>query len=178
VASGRFREDLFYRLNVINIAMPALRERRSDIGVLAVHFLRQYAVENTKDVAGFTDDAMAMLSAYDWPGNVRELENVVERAVVLASGSRITPAELPPNMTSSSGSELNVAIPGSTMADIERHTILKTLEATRGSTSKAAAILGMSVRAVQYRMQKYATASKEEPRAAALEAIRGEHRPV
>jgi DNA-binding NtrC family response regulator len=179
VASGRFREDLFYRLNVINVDMPALRQRRSDIGVLASHFLQHYAAENHKLVEGFSDDAMARLQGYGWPGNVRELENVVERAVVLANGPRITPAELPPNLTVSAASGAEVVIPGSTMADIERHAVLKTLEATRGSTTKAAAILGMSVRAVQYRMQRYASAPKHEPRAAALEKLElgGDHRP-
>jgi DNA-binding NtrC family response regulator len=177
VASGRFREDLFYRLNVINIEMPALRHRRSDIGILASHFLRQYSRENDKMVSGFSEDAVAQLAAYDWPGNVRELENVVERAVVLATGPRITSAELPPDLTASSANRPEVLIPGSTMADIERHAILRTLESTRGSTTKAAAVLGMSVRAIQYRMQRYASAPKDEPRAAALE-MPDDQRPV
>jgi DNA-binding NtrC family response regulator len=173
VASGRFREDLFYRLNVIKIEMPPLRLRRSDIGALASHFLRQSAEENDRSVEGFADDALARLTAYDWPGNVRELQNVVERAVVLTTGPRITLAELPSNLASQSD-ECPVEIPGSTMAEIERHAVLRTLEATGGSTSRAAAILGMSVRAVQYRMQKYASAPKDEPRAAALEPITDE----
>jgi DNA-binding NtrC family response regulator len=177
VAAGRFREDLFYRLNVINIEMPALRQRRSDICVLASHFLRQYALENGKTIEGFADEAVARLSAYDWPGNVRELENVVERAVVLSRGPRITSAELPPNVAAWLGDGPGVVIPGSSMADIERHAVLKTLEATGGSTTKAAAILGMSVRAVQYRMQKYASAPKDEPRAAALALVESEQGP-
>jgi DNA-binding NtrC family response regulator len=175
VAVGRFREDLFYRLNVINIETPALRHRRSDIGVLASHFLRQFNAENGKSIEGFADEAMARLSAYDWPGNVRELENVVERAVVLASGPRITSAELPANLRPPLADGSAVIIPGSTMAEIERHAILTTLEATGGSTSKAAAILGMSVRAVQYRMQKYGSAPKDEPRAAALGTVAAPH---
>jgi DNA-binding NtrC family response regulator len=178
VAEGRFREDLFYRLNVINIETPALRDRRSDIGVLAGHFLHRFSAENGKTIEGFSDDAMARLSAYEWPGNVRELENVVERAVVLAPGARITSAELPPNLTALSPDRPGVLIPGSTMADIERHAVLATLEATKGSTSKAAAMLGMSVRAVQYRMQKYGSAPKDEPRASALEAVANPGRPV
>jgi DNA-binding NtrC family response regulator len=170
VASGRFREDLFYRLNVINIETPALRHRRSDIGVLAAHFLGRYTAENGKVIEGFADDAMARLRTYDWPGNVRELENVVERAVVLARGTRITCADLPPNLSGPSPDRSEVIIPGSTMAAIERHAVLTTLEATRGSTTKAAAILGMSVRALQYRMQKYGNAPKDELRAPVLEA--------
>jgi DNA-binding NtrC family response regulator len=178
VDGGRFREDLYYRLNVINIQTPPLRDRRSDIGVLADHFLRQYAEENRKTIEGFADEAMARLAAYDWPGNVRELENVVERAVVLASGPRITAAELPPNLIALSANRSEVNIPGSTMAEIERHAILTTLEATGGSTTKAAAMLGMSVRAVQYRMQKYGNAPKDEPRASALEEGANRERPV
>jgi DNA-binding NtrC family response regulator len=177
VAAGRFREDLFYRLNVINIETPALRQRRSDIGVLASHFLRQYSAENGKALEGFDGDAMTQLSAYDWPGNVRELENVIERAVVLASGPRITSADLPANLTALSTRDGQVLIPGSTMAEIERHAILTTLESTKGSTTRAASILGMSVRAVQYRMQKYGSAPKDEPRAPALEADPDEDRP-
>jgi DNA-binding NtrC family response regulator len=171
VARGRFREDLYYRLNVINIETPALRHRRSDIGALASHFLRQYAALNGKTIDGIGDDAMARLSAYDWPGNVRELENVVERAVVLSNGPQITTAELPPSLSAPSAGRPGIVIPGSTMAAIERHAVCETLEATGGSTTKAAAMLGMSVRALQYRMQKYSSAPKDEPRAAALELV-------
>jgi DNA-binding NtrC family response regulator len=169
VASGRFREDLFYRLNVINIEMPSLRERRTDIALLAMHFLHQYAGENGKVIEGFADHALAQLSSHDWPGNVRELENVVERAVVLSRGPRITSADLPSSITASLPRSPEVLIPGSTMADIERHAVLTTLEATGGSTTRAAEILGMSVRAIQYRLQKYESAPKDEPRAPALE---------
>jgi two-component system NtrC family response regulator/two-component system response regulator HydG len=168
VAGGRFREDLFYRLNVINIEMPPLRDRRSDIALLAMHFLRRYSEDNGKTIEGFSDPALDQLSRYDWPGNVRELENVVERAVVLARGARITSADLPAVVTASSGRPPEIRIPGSTMAEFERHVVLTTLEATGGSTSRAAEILGMSVRALQYRIQKYGNAPKDEPRAAAL----------
>ena len=88
VADGKFREDLFYRLNVINLEMPALRARPSDVPLLAAHFLRKYAAENGKELGGFSTEALEHLSAYGWPGNVRELENVVERAVVLAQAPR------------------------------------------------------------------------------------------
>src|SRR5450432_1994103 len=90
VADGTFREDLFYRLNVINLEMPALRERPSDVPLLAAHFLRRFAVENGKQIDGFAPDALELLSGYAWPGNVRELENVVERAVVMTQASQIT----------------------------------------------------------------------------------------
>jgi two-component system NtrC family response regulator len=170
VVAGRFREDLFYRLNVINIEMPALRDRRSDIGALAGHFLRKFGSDNQHVTGGIDEGAMARLMTYDWPGNVRELENVIERAVVLSRGPQITSADLPPNLAARVALAPGILIPGSTMADIERHALLETLEAAGGSTTRAAAILGMSVRAVQYRMQKYAAAPKDEARAAALEA--------
>jgi DNA-binding NtrC family response regulator len=168
VAAGRFREDLFYRLNVINIQMPALRDRRSDVALLAMHFLRLYAADNAKEIEGFSDQALAQITDYDWPGNVRELENVIERSVVLCRGPRITSADLPEVVTAVPGRAAGIVIPGSTMAEVERHVVLTTLEAAGGSTKRAAEILGMSVRALQYRIQKYESAPKDEIRAAAL----------
>ncbi len=168
VARGRFREDLYYRLNVINIELPPLRERSSDIPVLAMHFLRKYAGENNKTLEGFSDEALQRLTEYQWPGNVRELENAIEHAVVLASGTRITSVELPPSVGAAASVGMGIRIPGSKMDDIERHAIMKTLEATRGSTTKAAEILGMSVRTIQYRLQQYHSAPKSEVRAPAL----------
>ncbi len=157
VATGRFREDLYYRLNVINMEMPALRERESDVPLLAMHFLKKYASENGKTIATFSDDALARLSGYRWPGNVRELENVIERAVVLCNGNQITAAELPPHLVIDK-SENGIRIPGSTLDEIERYAILKALEATGGSTSKAAEMLGISVRKIQYKMHEYENA--------------------
>ena len=159
VARGKFREDLYYRLNVITIEMPPLRARPSDVPLLAMHFLRKYAAENGKTIEGFTSDALARLAGYGWPGNVRELENVVERAVVLATGPRVSGAELPPQVAPS-GEPGGIRIPGSTLDEIERYVILKTLEDTRGSTSKAADVLGISVRKIQYKLQEYQTAPK------------------
>jgi transcriptional regulator with GAF, ATPase, and Fis domain len=95
VQDRRFREDLFYRLNVITIRIPPLRDRREDIPLLAQHFLRRFAAKNAKGIAGFTDEALDLLETYAWPGNVRELENVIERAVVLTRSSMISPADLP-----------------------------------------------------------------------------------
>ncbi|MBI2114523.1 MAG: sigma-54-dependent Fis family transcriptional regulator, partial [candidate division NC10 bacterium] len=95
VQQKRFREDLFYRLNVITIQIPSLRERREDIPLLAQNFLGRFATKNAKTITGFTDEAMDLLQSYAWPGNVRELENVIERAVVLTRGSMISPADLP-----------------------------------------------------------------------------------
>jgi len=159
VARGKFREDLYYRLNVIALEMPSLRARRSDVPLLASFFLKKYATENGKTVDGFTDEALTMLGSYDWPGNVRELENVVERAVVLCNGARVSAGELPQHLVPSS--ELGgIRIPGSTLDEIEHHAIRKTLEATGGSTSKAAEILGISVRKIQYKLHEYQSAPK------------------
>jgi transcriptional regulator with GAF, ATPase, and Fis domain len=168
VAKGRFREDLFYRLNVINIELPPLRARPSDVPLLAMYFLRKFAAENGKAIEGFSDLALERLSEYAWPGNVRELENVVERAVVLWSSGPITPAELPANIGMRKQDPSGIQIPGSTMEQIERHAILQTLEATGGSTSQAAELLGISVRTIQYRLQQYQSAPKNEPRAVAV----------
>jgi DNA-binding NtrC family response regulator len=160
VADGKFREDLYYRLNVINIALPPLRRRRSDVPALAAYFLEKYARENGKSIESFSDEALARLDAYSWPGNVRELENVVERAVVLAEGRRIEAAHLPAELAAGPTNDSGVKIPGSSMEAIERHVILKTLEACGGSTSRAAEMLGISVRKIQYRLHEYGEAPK------------------
>jgi two-component system response regulator HydG len=159
VADGKFREDLYYRLNVIAVAMPALRARPSDVPLLAGHFLHKYAAENGKKISGFSDEALERLAGYNWPGNVRELENVVERAVVLAQTAQITAAELPPSVVPAKGRG-GLQIPGATMDEIERYAITKTLESTGGSTSQAAEILGISVRKIQYKLHEYESAPK------------------
>ena len=161
---GTFREDLFYRLNVIEIHIPTMRERPGDIPLLAHHFLRKYADANGKDLKGISDDVLALLLSHPWPGNVRELENAMERAVVLSDGPTLTPAHFP-TLRKAAGGEaakppaggvtLGVRIPGSTLADLEREAILRTLEAVGGSTSKAAAILDISARKIQYKLKEY-----------------------
>jgi DNA-binding NtrC family response regulator len=156
IKRGAFREDLFYRLNVVTIELPALRNRRGDIPVLASFFLRRYAAENGKTLDTFADDALETLLDYDWPGNVRELENVVERAVVLCDGPRIDKKHLPPAVVPAEQRDGPPPIPGSTIADLERYAILKTLEACGGSTSKAATVLGVSPRKIQYKLHEYA----------------------
>jgi two-component system, NtrC family, response regulator AtoC len=160
VAEGKFREDLYYRLNVINIELPPLRDRASDVPALAMHFLQHFAKENAKNVQRLSDAALARFVGYDWPGNVRELENVIERAVVLAEGDVIEPGHLPPEVMPSNENRTAPLIPGSSMADIERYAILSTLEAQGGSTSRAADVLGISVRKIQYKLQEYGRAPK------------------
>jgi DNA-binding NtrC family response regulator len=161
VREGRFREDLYYRLNVVTIEMPPLRARPSDIPLLATHFLRKYSSENGKELRGFSDDALERLVRYDWPGNVRELENAVERAVVICRADEIRPQDLSPTITSAHASQPDgmPPIPGSTLAEIEKYAILKTLEQVGGSTSRAAEKLGISARKIQYRLHEYSDGS-------------------
>jgi DNA-binding NtrC family response regulator len=159
VAEGKFREDLYYRLNVISLEMPALRSRQSDVPLLAMHFLRKYGAENGKELRGFTSEALEHLTAYDWPGNVRELENVVERAVVMCNGPEVKLSDLPPQFAAVKPRE-GILIPGATMEEIERYAITKTLEATGGSTSRAAEILDISVRKIQYKLHEFESAPK------------------
>jgi len=161
VKKGLFREDLFYRLNVIRLEIPALRNRRSDIALLAMFFLKRYSQENGKNLKGFTEEALQRLMNYTWPGNVRELEHAVERGVVLARGERIDVEHLPPTVAPAGrgghGSEVRPPIPGSTIAELERYAILETLKSVSGSTSKAARILGISPRKIQYKLHEYAS---------------------
>jgi len=156
VADGKFREDLYYRLNVVSIEMPPLRARPGDIPLLAMHFLRKYCAENGVQISGFTDDALAGLVRHRWPGNVRELENAVERAVVVCRSEQIRPQDLIPTLSGGepSGDQFPT-VPGASMADIERYAIRKTLEHVGGSTSKAAELLGISARTIQYRLREY-----------------------
>jgi two-component system NtrC family response regulator/two-component system response regulator HydG len=163
IAEGTFREDLYYRLNVIEIEIPPLRARRGDIPLLIQHFTRKYAQANRKDVKGVSDEALALLLQHGWPGNVRELENAIERAVVLCTDPVLTPAHFPTlrrmavaaaQSAPPSGSG-SISIPGSTLALIEREAILRTLEAVGGSTSRAASILQISPRKIQYKIKEY-----------------------
>jgi len=161
IADGSFREDLYYRLNVIEIRVPSLRERRTDIALLARHFLATFARANGKAVERFSDDAMALLTDYRWPGNVRELEHAVERAVVLAGGPVLT-SDLFPTLAPHGAAPgepprpiEGCRIPGSALADIEREAILRTLESVGGSTIRAARILRISPRKIQYKIREY-----------------------
>ena len=153
VAAGKFREDLFYRLNVVNIEMPPLRARPSDLLPLANHFLGRFARENGKQIEGFSDDAIERITTYRWPGNIRELENVIERAVVMCDGPKLSAKHLPAGVGAAPRGA--VRIPGSTLAEIERHSILTTLEACGGRTSAAAQMLDISVRKIQYKLHEY-----------------------
>ncbi|HEY6548531.1 MAG TPA: sigma-54 dependent transcriptional regulator, partial [Vicinamibacteria bacterium] len=152
IREGLFREDLFYRLNVIELHIPSLRDRRSDIPILAHHFLKRFAEANQKEVRGFSDEALGLLARHSWPGNVRELENAIERAVVLASEPLLGPAHFPTLVARAAEPVVpapgGVRIPGSSLAEIEREAIQRTLESVSGSTSRAARVLGISPRKI------------------------------
>ncbi|HAN31597.1 MAG TPA: hypothetical protein DCQ06_08385 [Myxococcales bacterium] len=149
VQAGRFRQDLFYRLNVIAIELPALRERGDDIPRLANHFMRRFSASNQKEIQRIDVDAMEALCAWSWPGNVRELENVIERAVVLARGAEITSEDLPANITGAEGDQRIMHIPvGTPLEEIERLALIETLRMTGGDKRRAANLLGVAVRTI------------------------------
>ena len=158
IKTGRFREDLYYRLNVVNLEVPPLRERREDISLLADFFLKRYTEKNKRIIKGFTPRAMDLLMRYEWPGNVRELENVVERAVILARGEMVTPAEFPDILLQLDpeikATYVNLS-PGRTLKDVEKDMIIRTLEETGGNRTHAAKILGISRRTLQLKLKEY-----------------------
>ena len=162
VAEGRFREDLFYRLNVITIEIPPLRARHEDIPLLVQHFIENIAKHFGKRVKGITPEALDRLMAAEWPGNVRELQNVIERAVVLATGDLITEADIP---KAEEGKEPLVEdIPfrvGQALADLEREAIQRTLRAVGGDKDAAAKILGIGVATLYRRLKEMEEGSKE-----------------
>ena len=153
VLAGKFREDLYYRLNVLNVDVPPLRARPSDVMPLAEHFLVRFAKENGKHITGFSDDAIERITTYRWPGNIRELENVIERAVVMCDGSKLSAKHLPAGVGAAPRGA--VRIPGSTLEEIEKYSILTTLEACHGKTSAAAQMLDISPRKIQYKLHEY-----------------------
>jgi len=155
IAEGRFREDLYYRLNVVNIHVPPLRERREDIPLLAMAFLKEFAEENGKQIEGFDPKARQALYTYDWPGNVRELRNCIESAVVMASGKLITLDDLPPGPRSSAETRV-ISIPAfSSMEDAERILIAETLALVGGNKSKAAEILKIGRKTLYQKIEQY-----------------------
>jgi two-component system NtrC family response regulator len=159
VRAGRFRDDLFYRLNVVVLALPPLQGRKGDLPALASHFAARRAHEVGKAIRGLTPGALSALFAYEWPGNVRELEDVVTRAVDACAGEQVGLEHLPPVLHGARPAESTASalIPGASLFEIEREAVLRTLEAVGGSTVRAAAMLGVSVRKVQYRLKEYRT---------------------
>ncbi len=152
IKNGKFREDLFDRLNVISITLPPLRERREDIPLLAIHFLQRFSQENKKNISHFSPEALEILTKYSWPGNVRELENAIERAVILSTNPIILPEDLPKKICDEvkgvESKPLEELLP---LKEMERRYVLKVLEATRGNKKKASEILGID-RTTLYRI--------------------------
>ncbi len=157
VKEGRFRDDLFYRLKVVTISLPPLRERRDDIPLLIDHFIAHYARENAREIDGVSSEAMDMLLKYDYPGNVRELENIIERAVVIARGDVISVEDLPfrgiPEAAGAKGTDDGIL--RRSLEELERKLIVEAIEKSGGHQSRAAAQLGISERMLRYKLKKY-----------------------
>jgi transcriptional regulator with PAS, ATPase and Fis domain len=154
VRQGRFREDLFYRLNVISIPLPPLRGRREDVKPLAEHFLKKSSLRMKKRVTGISSEALKLLVEYDWPGNIRELENVIERAVILARTEYLTPKELP-LWKKELGLPDRRETPLVSLENVERDHIARTLAGTGFHKSKSAEILGISRRTLDRKIAEY-----------------------
>jgi two-component system, NtrC family, response regulator PilR len=166
VKDGSFRQDLFYRLNVIQIRSPSLRERRDDIVILAKHFLKKYNERLNKNISGISQEALNVLKSYDYPGNVRELENIIERTVALEPGASILPESLPAIVNTTSGSKQMVSSEGIVITEegvdldkiigqIEKELIIKAIHAANGIKKRAAKLLGITFRSMRYRVEKY-----------------------
>ncbi len=163
VEDGEFREDLYYRLNVIPIELPPLRERSGDIQLLLEHFLKKYADEIGNPIDGISQEAMELLQKYDYPGNVRELQNIVERVVTLETSSMVQPESLPPQVRDDTDDGLPISVEVTEsgvdmegmVAELERNLIQQALELTDGNKTDAAELLGISFRSLRYRLDKY-----------------------
>jgi DNA-binding NtrC family response regulator len=159
VKEGKFREDLYYRLNVVNINVPPLRSRREDIEPLSRHFLEKYTGETGKKITDLAPRALSCLLAHDWPGNVRELQNAIERAVVLSKSSVLTPRDFPQGMQGDDQICLQIPEKGGSLTeileDLERQLILQTLQREEGSQTRAADTLGIKRTTLRYKMEKY-----------------------
>jgi DNA-binding NtrC family response regulator len=157
VRDGPLREDLFYRLNVFEIALSPLRERPDDIALLSRHFVREFSAKHNMPVEGVTDASRVLLEAYSWPGNVRELRNVIERAVIVARNGWIEPRHLSPHIQAiKAGGPATIQVPaGMTLADAERLLILNTLDRTGQNKAEAARQLGLDVKTIRNRLRSY-----------------------
>ncbi len=155
IQEGNFREDLFYRLNVVNIHVPPLRERKEDISLLVAAFLKEFSEENGKDIEGIDPKAKSALYGYSWPGNIRELRNCIESAVVMAKGRVITMMDLPPTVAAESdGDYIKIEI-GTSLADAEKRIIQGTLTNEKGNKSKTAEVLGIGRKTLHRKIQEY-----------------------
>lgn len=159
VADGRFRDDLYYRINVLSIDVPPLRERREDIPVLIDYFLKKHTKNTTLTVTGLTPETRKLMNEYGWPGNVRQLESAIERAILLSEGDLITTEDLPTEVRQDGGptSEGGFKLPaeGINFEDVERNLITQAMEQTDYNITKAAKLLGLTFRTLQYRLEKF-----------------------
>jgi Nif-specific regulatory protein len=162
VAEGHFREDLYYRLNVFPVYLPPLRERRTDILLLAEYFLEKYCRENNKDIRRISTSAIDLLTQYHWPGNVRELQNCMERAVLICDSESIGAVHLPPTLQSAdsvhAGANLPLAV---AVENFERDLIIDALKHTRGNQTRAAKYLDTSLRIINYKIHSYGIDPKQ-----------------
>lgn len=166
VQEGRFRNDLFYRLNVVTINLPPLRERRDDIPLLARHFLQDFARENNRKIEDISSDALAVLVSYDWPGNVRELKNIIEQMVVLGHGAKLTLRDLPASVRENEHSSAlqaggiisapSIPLPAGSIKEANRNMIIATLGAAGGNRTLAAKKLGISRRTLHRKLREFA----------------------
>ena len=155
VEEGKLREDLFFRLNVIQIRLPSLRERREDVPELMDHFLRHYAQENGRDIRGFSEKTRQAFLDYDWPGNVRELQNAIERAVVLSTEPVLEPEHFMLEGARTKRDDQDAIRAGMTVGEMEKHLILRTLEHCKQNRTQAAKLLGISVRTLRNKLKEY-----------------------
>ena len=171
--TGSFREDLYYRLNVIRISLPPLREREDDIPLLVDHFLAKFAREQGKQIEKVSSLAARVLSNYDYPGNVRELENLIERCVTLERSDQLTAENLPPKLVeqpppASAPGEMDIPPDGIDLnrvtEEVERQLVSRALALTGGNRSRASRLLGISLRSLRYRLVKLGMDSDENPR--------------
>lgn len=162
VEAGRFREDFYYRLNVFPIYLPSLRKRRTDILLLAEHFLEEFCKENNKEISRISTPAIDLLVQYHWPGNVRELQNCIERAVLICDGEAIKSFHLPPTLqTADSASEKNPLSFAASVETFERELIVEALKHTNGNQTKAATYLDSSLRIINYKIHKYSIDARD-----------------
>ena len=162
VEQGTFREDLYYRLNVVPITLPDLKDRQDDIPLLARHFVQKFGQELNPAVREISREAMAMLLKYPWPGNIRELENVIERAVALGRGPAIQTTDLPPHLTAGAGPVEEALAKEATLEDLEREYIKAVLRRTSWHQIRAAAILGIDRRTLYRKIREYNLKPSEE----------------
>jgi transcriptional regulator with PAS, ATPase and Fis domain len=157
IKEGRLREDLYYRLNVFSIPLPALREREDDVPLLAQRFVSEFNRKHQMSIEGISEEAAELLKAYPWPGNVRELRNIIERAVVLTKSDWIDPSVLPPYIRSAPrpSQKLTIDVGATTMADAEKELLIRTLEFAGGNKAEAARQLGVDVKTIYNKLKAY-----------------------